>query len=184
MIKKMPWQTVSYSANNEYSYNPKRNNVFMVTNKSYDVGKTLMDKTLEDNIAPLVSTSRVRFETIPLDGDPTNVDLDNILVSGWGKNLDVTRESACFGEILRLEYDLSDDMFSYVFVLGGRAEEFRSASFEYLKTKCAHSLYTHSLRNRKYLLSASEYEAFFDDFSRGRVSLDDPDFDIRAYVDV
>lgn len=181
MITKMPWSSKKHEKQVDFAYNFRKNQSFIITDKQYSAGKPLMDAVFEAKIAPLIRTQRVTFETIPRDGNYQNVDLDNILVSGFGKNLGIDEQNAQENKILRLEYDPDDHIYSYVFVLNGTNEEFRSTSFKRLRTKCAHSPKTHGFRNKKYLLTGPEYLKFYQDYTQHNVNVDSDKFDICSY---
>lgn len=181
MITKMPWPSKKHEKQVDFAYNFKKNQSYIITDKDYMCGKPLMDVIFESKVAPLIATPRVKFETIPRDGNYQNVDFDNILVSGFGKNSGIDEQNAQNNEILRLEYDPDDHIYSYVFVLNGVNEEFRGKSFKRLRTKCAHSPKTHGFRNKKYLLTGPEYLKFYQDYTQNNVNVDSVDFDICSY---
>ena len=181
MITKLPWPSQKTQKQQDFAYNYRKNRPFIITDRDYSCGKPLMDAIFEAKIAPLIVTPRISFETIPRDGNYQNVNFDNILVSGYGKNSGIDEQNGRDNEILRLEYAPEDRIYSYIFVNNGVNEEFRSTSFKRLRTKCAHSPKTHGFRNKKYLLTGPEYLQFYQDYTTQNVNPDGPDFDICSY---
>ena len=177
----MPWPSRKHEKPHDFAYNHKKHRSYVITDKDYMCGKPMMDAIFESKVAPLITTSRVTFETIPRDGDYQNVDIDNILVSGFGKSSGIDEQNAQNNEILRLEYDPDDNIYSYIFILNGMNEEFRSTSFKRLRTKCSNSPQTHGLRNKKYLLTGSEYLKLYQDYTQHNVNVDGAGFDICSY---
>ena len=164
MILKQKWPQQSQQ-NTEKGYNPRRKNTFILTDKHMNTGKPYIQAKFEAEIAPLITIGRATFEIIPYDGDPNNVNLKNILLSGPGKQKGLDRENAVAGEILRLEYDPEFNDFSYIYKQNGIYQ----------------ARHLHGLKNRKYLLTIAEYEALYDDFIHGNTPEDDNKFDILEY---
>ena len=146
-----------------------------------NTGKPYIQAKFEAEVAPLITIGRAKFEIIPFDGDPNNTSLDNILLSGPGKQRGLQRENAVKNEILRLEYDPEDKTFSYIFKENSVWQELRYKNFEALRARVAQSRYLHGLKNKKYLLTANEYLHLYDDYTQGKTPLDDAQFDICSY---
>lgn len=180
MIYRMPWPTQNHNSS-AYAYSQKRNNSYIISNANMKCGKKLMDAVFEDAIAPLIQLRGIEFTTIPKDGDFQNVDMDNILVSGIGAKKGLDAESAKRGELLRVEYDPDDNVFSYIYVKNGVTEELRYRNFNALRNKLASSPAHHGLKNKKYLLTPAEYRVFFDDFASGKLGHDGSKIDICSY---
>lgn len=180
MILKQKWPTKSQE-NTEIAYNPKRKNTYIITDRHMNTGKPYIQAKFEAEIAPLITIGRAKFEVIPYDGDPTNTELKNILLSGPGKYKGLSRENAMKNEILRLEYDSEDKMFSYIFKENGRFEELRYKSFEALRARVAQSRYLNGLRNKKYLLTVGDYLRLYNDYINGLTPNDNTKFDIDLY---
>lgn len=185
MIIKQKWPRQA-KKNTDRGYNPRRKNTFILTDKHMNTGKPYIQAKFEAEIAPLITIGRTTFEVIPYDGDPNNVNMDNVLLSGPGKQKGLNRENAVAGEILRLEYDPEFNDFSYIYRQNGVYEELRYQKFEPLRARVAQARHLHGLKNRKYLLTIAEYEALYDDFIHGKTPEDDTKFDILQYkwVDV
>ena len=184
MIWKMPWptQTVSNTTNKwTVGFNPRRNQSFILTNEHYNRGKTLLDATFEAEIAPLIVLQDTKFHAIPADGNPQNNEITNLLASGYGQNMDVTEAEAKAGNLLRVEYDPDDAVFSYVFVRDGANEEWRFKQFGRLRTKCARSG-TNQLLNKKYLLTPEQYLQLYHDYTTGQLNMSTGGVDIRKYT--
>ena len=181
MITKLPWKSQNHVKHVDFAYNKRKDRSFIITDRDFSIGKSLLDATFESAVAPLIVTSRVSFETIPKDGNYQNADIDNILISGFGKHLGINEENGKNNEILRLEYDPDDQVYSYIFVLNGANEEFRGRNFKKLRTKCARSPKIHGFRNKRYLLTAEEYKRFYYDYTTQNVNIDAPNFDISLY---
>lgn len=180
MILKQKWPTKDQQ-NKEIAYNPKRKNTYIITDRLMNTGKPYIQAKFEAEIAPLITIGRAKFEIIPFDGDPTNTDLSNILLSGAGKHKGIQRENAVRGEILRLEYDPEDKTFSYIFKENGTWQELRYKNFEALRSRVAQARHLHGLKNKKYLLTVAEYTRLYDDYVNGRTPPDDANFDICSY---
>lgn len=180
MITKMPWPKRSRS-DTLYAYSQKRNNSYAITDADMKCGKKLMDIVFEEKVAPLLHLRGIEFTTVPRDGDPQNVEIDNILVSGIGSKMGLDAESAKRGEILRLEYDEDDGVFSYIYRKNGVTEEFRYRQFNALRNRLASSPAHHGLKNKKYLLTPAEYLAFFEDFANGNLGYYGSNIDILQY---
>lgn len=157
MITKMPWKHKKREKNaKNTAYNPRKNQTYILTDKNYQTGKTLLDAAFETQFAPLVTINQIKCWIIPKDGDPQNTKSDNMLVAGPGSTNDVTREEAEAGNILRVLYTPEDEVYSYVFVRDGQFEEIRTKSFGALRNKCS-KINTHQLINKKHLLTPPEY---------------------------
>ena len=180
MILKQKWPTRDQQ-NKEIAYNPKRKNTYIITDRLMNTGKPYIQAKFEAEVAPLITIGRAKFEIIPFDGDPTNTDLSNILLSGPGKHRGIQRENAVRGEILRLEYDSEENVFSFIYKENGRFEELRYKNFEALRSRVAQARHLHGLKNKKYLLTVAEYTRLYDDYVNGRTPPDDANFDICSY---
>lgn len=180
MILKQKWPQQSQQ-NTEKGYNPRRKNTYIITDKHMNTGKPYIQAKFEAEIAPLITIGRAKFEIIPRDGDPNNVNLDNILLSGPGKQMGLDRENAMKNEILRLEYDPEFNDFSYIYKKNGVYEELRYKNFEALRARVAQARHLHGLKNKKYLLTIAEYTRLYDDYVHGRTPDDDAKFDICSY---
>lgn len=180
MIIKLSTPTRSHE-NVSTAYNKRRNNTYVITNKDMKLGKTLLDTRLETEIAPLITINGAKFITIPRDGDTQNDDLDNILVSGVGAKLGLTKDEALQNHILRVEYDPDDTVFSYFYKKKGVSQELRSPNFYILRRKVADLPGSVGLRNMKYLLTPPEYADFFRDYRDGFVRFDAKNVDICSY---
>lgn len=180
MILKQKWPQQSQQ-NTEKGYNPRRKNTYIITDKHMNTGKPYIQAKFEAEIAPLITIGRATFEIIPRDGDPNNVDFDNILLSGPGKQRGLNRENAVKNEILRLEYDPEFNDFSYIYKQNGVYEELRYKNFEALRARVAQARHLHGLKNKKYLLTIAEYTRLYDDYVHGRTPDDDAKFDICSY---
>ena len=146
-----------------------------------NTGKPYIQAKFEAEVAPLITIGRAKFEIIPFDGDPTNTDLSNILLSGPGKQKGLNRENAVKNEILRLEYDPEYGDFSYIYKENGANQELRYKNFEALRSRVAQARHLHGLKNKKYLLTVAEYTRLYDDYVNGRTPPDDANFDICSY---
>ena len=124
MILKQKWPTKGQQ-NKEIAYNPKRKNTYIITDRHMNTGKPYIQAKFEAEVAPLITIGRAKFEIIPFDGDPTNTDISNILLSGPGKQKGLNRENAMKNEILRLEYDPEYGDFSYIYKENGANQELR-----------------------------------------------------------
>lgn len=180
MILKQKWPTKGQK-NKEIAYNPKRKNTYIITDRHMSTGKPYIQAKFEAEVAPLITIGRAKFEIIPFDGDPTNTDLSNILLSGPGKQKGLSRENAVKNEILRLEYDLEYDDFSYIYKENGANQELRYKNFEALRSRVAQARHLHGLKNKKYLLTVDEYIQLYDDYIAGETPEDDTKFDICSY---
>ena len=146
-----------------------------------NTGKPYIQAKFEAEVAPLITIGRAKFEIIPFDGDPNNTSLDNILLSGPGKQRGLQRENAVKNEILRLEYDPEDKTFSYIFKENSVWQELRYKNFEALRARVAQARHLHGLKNKKYLLTVAEYTRLYNDYVNGRTPPDDANFDICSY---
>ena len=180
MILKQKWPTKDQQ-NKEIAYNPKRKNTYIITDRYMNTGKPYIQAKFEAEVAPVITIGRAKFEIIPFDGDPTNTDLSNILLSGQGKHRGIQRENAVRGEILRLEYDSEENVFSFIYKENGRFEELRYKNFEALRARVAQSRHLNGLRNKKYLLTVGDYLRLYNDYINGLTPDDDANFDIELY---
>lgn len=180
MILKQKWPTKGQK-NKEIAYNPKRKNTYIITDRHMNTGKPYIQAKFEAEVAPLITIGRAKFEIIPFDGDPTNTDISNILLSGPGKQKGIQRENAVRGEILRLEYDSEENVFSFIYKENGRFEELRYKNFEALRARVAQSRHLNGLRNKKYLLTVGDYLRLYNDYINGLTPDDDANFDIELY---
>ena len=180
MILKQKWPTKGQQ-NKEIAYNPKRKNTYIITDRHMNTGKPYIQAKFEAEVAPLITIGRAKFEIIPFDGDPTNTDISNILLSGPGKQKGLNRENAVKNEILRLEYDPEYGDFSYIYKENGVNQELRYKNFEALRSRVAQARHLHGLKNKKYLLTVAEYTRLYDDYVNGRTPPDDANFDICSY---
>ena len=180
MILKQKWPQ-NNKKNTEKGYNPRRKNTIILTDKHMNTGTPYIQAKFEAEIAPLITIGRAKFEIIPYDRDPNNTSLDNILLSGPGKQRGLQRENAVKNEILRLEYDPEYDDFSYIYKENGVYSELRYKKFELLRNRVAQSRHLDGLKNKKYLLTVAEYTQLYDDYINQRVPEDDTKFDICSY---
>lgn len=183
MILKMPWPSNHSQGNDNdcIGFNPRRNQSFVLTNQHYNRGKTLLDATFEEKVAPLITIQDTKFKIFPKDGDPQNSSVENLLASGYGRNMDVTEAEARAGNLLRVDFDAEDGIFSYVFVRNGVNEEFRYKNFARLRTKCSRSG-TNQLLNKKYLLTPEQYLQLYHDYTTGQLNTAGPSFSVRKYT--
>lgn len=165
------------------AYNKRRNNYYKVTSQDMNSGQSLLDSRLEKEVAPLVAINGVKFITLPRDGNPQNDNLDNILVSGIGSKQGLDEESAMRGDILRVEFDPDERVFSYLYVKNGVEIELRYSDFYVLRRKVADLPGSVGLRNLNFLLTPAEYLRFFNDFRQGFVRFDAKNVDICSYKD-
>ena len=180
MITKMPWPRRGRDEN-EYVYSQRQEDALIMSSEDLRGGQTYMNAVFERSVAPLLTLRTGSFTTVPLDGDPENVSLDNILLSGVGFRKDVNEKSAKDGELLRVKYDINNSSFTYIYRKRGEDVELEFPNYLALRHK-ASELQSHgSLRNKRYLLVPEDYVRLVDDYEAGNLSVEPRPADILRY---
>ena len=159
----------------------KRNTPYVLTNSNYQRGKTLLDATFEQQIAPLLRFRGTQFHIVPKDGNNYNDNIDNMLVAGYGSMNDVTVEEAMLGNVLNVRYDSNEDLFIYTITIHGKTTQLTHKNLQQLRTKIGKNPKLPKLINKQHTLTPNEYLQLYNDYNTQKIDINSPDFDIFSY---